>query len=303
MAIAHRQIHVDDLVFEADIVGPDDGELVLFLHGFPLTRYAWRAELPAIAAAGFRGCAYDQRGYSPGARPGEIDAYRVELLVDDALGVAEALGARRFHVVGHDWGGALAWILAALHPDRLLSVAVLSRPHPQAFTTALRNDEDQPNKSRHHRAFLDPAAAEDMLAGGAARLRRLPRIPDRVLDVYLATLGDRDTLDAAMNWYRAVGSSAWRSGEIPDVVIPTLYVWGNEDSTVSRFAAETTADHVTGPYRFVELPNVNHFITDEVPGTVPPLLIEHLLAAGATTGPHDHPDSAAPESPARGGTP
>ncbi len=96
---------VRDFEFTADVQGPDNGELVLFLHGFPQTLYTWRAELPALAALGYRCCAFDQRGYSPGARPEGIAAYLPESLVDDAIAIADHLGAARFHLVGHDWGG------------------------------------------------------------------------------------------------------------------------------------------------------------------------------------------------------
>ena len=110
------QIETHGLTFTADLAGPSEGDLVLLLHGFPQTRHAWRAELKSLAAAGFRACAPDQRGYSVGARPDGVDAYRIERLVADALGIADTLGAESFHLVGHDWGGHLAWVTAAQNP-------------------------------------------------------------------------------------------------------------------------------------------------------------------------------------------
>lgn len=279
-------IDANGLRFTADVAGPADGPVVLLLHGFPQTRHAWRAEVPALAAAGYRVCAPDQRGYSPGARPEGIDNYRTELLVADALAIADALGAPQFHVAGHDWGGALAWFIAAHHAERVISLSVISRPHPAAFIAAMRDDPDQPHRSRHHPAFLRPEATDKLLADNAGRLRRAMdgnAVPEADIDAYLATLGTRDALDAAMNWYRAMGSSQIQSADTPPVSVPTMFVWGNQDATVGRMAAENTADFVTGPYRFAELPGVNHFVTDEAPGAFTGLLLAHLAEHGETT--------------------
>jgi len=275
------EVAANGLTFTVDTAGEAGAEPVLFLHGFPQTRHTWRAELPAIADAGFMGLAPDQRGYSPGARPDEVDDYCVETLIEDALAIADAFDASRFHLVGHDWGGQLAWITAALHPDRVRTLSVLSRPHPRAFLQALSNDPEQSNRSGHHRSFLRPEATDDLLVDDARRLRRLldrSGVPERDLDAYLAVLGSRPALDAAINWYRAGGGSALKAPDIPPVTVPTLYVWGTDDASVGRLAAEATAEFVDGPYRFVEVPGVGHFITDQSPEVFPPLLLDHLGA-------------------------
>jgi pimeloyl-ACP methyl ester carboxylesterase len=272
-------IPANGLVFTADVAGPANGDLVLLLHGFPQTRHAWRAELRALAAAGFRTCAPDQRGYSACARPGGIEAYRVENLVADALAIADALGAERFHLVGHDWGGQLAWIAAAQNPERVRTLSVISRPHPAAFARALKDDPEQANRSRHHRTNLRAEATDEMLADGAARLRAaLARqwVPETDVAAYLATLGERAALDAAVNWYRAAASSGLAAADVPPVRVPTLYVWGDADATVGRPAAEGTRKFVDAPYRFVEVPGVGHFVTDQAPEVFPPLLLSHL---------------------------
>ena len=278
-------IEANGLRFTADVAGPDEGELVLLLHGFPQTRHTWRAELPALAGAGFRACAPDQRGYSAGARPEGIDSYRTELLVADALAIADSLGVERFHMVGHDWGGALAWFIAAHHAERVYSLSVISRPHAAAFVAAMRDDPDQPHRSRHHPAFQKPEATDNLLADNAAPLRRAMAhggVPDPDIDAYLATLGQRDALDAAVNWYRAMGRSQYQPAETPPVSVPTMFVWGNQDATVGRMAAENTADFVTGPYRFAELGGIDHFVTDQAPGAFTGLLLAHLAEHGGT---------------------
>ena len=272
-------VTANGLEFTVDVAGPDGGDLVVLLHGFPQTRHAWRTELAALAAAGFRACAPDQRGYSPGARPAGVDAYRIEHLTADVLALADALGAQRFHLVGHDWGGQLAWILAAANPERVRTLSVLSRPHPAAFALALADDPEQRERSRHHGAHQRAEATDAYLADGAARLRAAlvaQGVPEADVGIYLATLGERAALDAAIHWYRAVGTSGIAAAEVPAVSVPTLYVWGDADATVGRYAAEATGGFVMGPYRFVELAGIGHFVTDQAPDAFPPLLLEHL---------------------------
>lgn len=276
------EIKTKEYSFTVELTGPSDGELVILLHGFPQSSYTWRAELAALAEAGYRACAPNQRGYSPGARPLEIDSYRVEHLVSDVLQIANALDAERFHIVGHDWGGQIAWVTAALHSDRVQTLSVISRPHPRAFLKAMAEDAGQSKRSRHHKSHLRPEMTAEMLADNAALYRRgLPAVDPKDIDIYLETVGSFEALDAALNWYRAVGKSEIRAADIPAVTVPTLYVWGNRDGTVGRTAAEGTVDWVKAPYKFVEIPDVGHFVTDQVPGRFTPLLIEHIESYSA----------------------
>lgn len=274
-------IHANELDFTATTAGPDDADLVVLLHGFPQTRYTWRAEVAALADAGLRACAPDQRGYSPGARPDGIDGYRLDNLVADVLAIADALGADRFHLVGHDWGGQVAWTTAALHPERVRSLAVISRPHPAAFVAAMRTDDAQAGRSTHHQSFQRAEATDELLADDAAWLRRAYErsgVPADDAAAYLELLSDRDALDAAVNWYRASRLSGVKAAETPTVTRPTLYVWGDADATVGRQAAEGTRNRVDAPYRFAELAGLGHFVTDQDPAAFPPLLLEHLDA-------------------------
>ena len=163
------------LVFDVSAAGDAAAPLVLLLHGFAVSRHLYDAQVPALAQGGFFAVAPNQRGYSAGARPDPADfaQYDIERLIEDALELVAAVGhgARRFHLVGHDWGGSLAWEIAARHPERLGSLTMLSRPHPDAFGRALREDPEQPRRSRHHKAFLDPGAAAGLLAEDAKWLR------------------------------------------------------------------------------------------------------------------------------------
>src|ERR1700716_965673 len=151
------------LTFDALVAGKPGAPLVLLLHGFAESMHTWRAQRTALAAAGYRAVAPSQRGYSPGARPDTRDTanYHIDRLMDDAMALpaASGYGEPRFHLVGHDWGGSIAWALADRTPQRLASLTVLSRPHPNAFNRALQMpDGDPAHRSRAHTGFLEPGA-------------------------------------------------------------------------------------------------------------------------------------------------
>jgi pimeloyl-ACP methyl ester carboxylesterase len=279
-------IRAAGMTFTADVAGTAGWPLVLMLHGFPQTRHSWRHQLAPLASAGYHAVAFDQRGYSAGARPEGVTAYATRLLMDDALAVADACSAERFHLVGHDWGGQIAWLLAAHYPDRVKSLTVLSRPHPAAFAAAMRDDPAQAERSSHHRAFLDPGTTERLLAHGARSLRRSlssQGVPDADIDAYLEVLGQPAALEAALNWYRAAAArgTGLAAADVPQVSVRTLYVWGDKDATVGEAAARGTASWVSGRYRFEVLSGIGHFVTDQAGERVTELLLGNLEGAAA----------------------
>jgi pimeloyl-ACP methyl ester carboxylesterase len=272
-----QNLAIGDLRFTVDVAGPASGAAVLMLHGFPQNRRMWRHQLGALAAAGFRAVAPDQRGYSEGARPREVADYAIDLLTRDALAMMDACGARRFHLVGHDWGGQLAWLIAAANPDRTQTLSVLSRPHPAAFARALAEDPQQAQRSQHHKGFRHPEAIEALRKDNFKSLRRgLEHEGIADPDLYLRPLDEAGALEAAINWYRA---SDIALPAIPAVVMPTLYVWGTNDASVGRRAAELTREFVHGSYEFVEIEGGGHFIVDQQPDRVAQLLIKHMRQA------------------------
>lgn len=278
-----RTLRAGQLDFTVDLYGPDDGAPVLMLHGFPQSRAAWRSQGAALAAAGFRSVAPDQRGYSAGARPDGVAAYAADLIVGDALALMDALGHARFHLVGHDWGGQIAWLTAVRAPERVLSLAVLSRPHPAAFARAFAGDPQQAQRSGHHKALQDDATVAAMRADDFAGLRAMfagAGVPAATAQAYIDTLAPPGALEAAVAWYRA-GAGSLRAADVPPVAARTLYVWGDADATVGRMAAEATAGFVTGPYRFEVIEGAGHFLTDEVPDAINRLLLQHLAAPAA----------------------
>jgi pimeloyl-ACP methyl ester carboxylesterase len=253
---------------------------VLLLHGFAESMHCWRAQVAALADAGFHAIAPSQRGYSPGARPdtGDTANYHIERLMDDAMAIvaASGYGERRFHLAGHDWGGSIAWALADRYPARLASLTVLSRPHPNAFNRALQTDSDQAHRSRHHKAFLEPDAADVVLADNAKWLRLTAAgVPASAIEKHLAVLGNKQAMEAAWAWYRARGAIRSPLGPIR---VSTLYIWGDADDTVGRAAAEGTADFIAAPYRFEVFSGVGHFAAEQAPDRVSELLLQHAAA-------------------------
>ena len=269
------------LTFTSYVSGPVAGPLVLLLHGFPESRHSWCAALPALAAAGYRAIAPDQRGYSAGARPDPADLsnYAFDRLVADAIEIVEAAGGdeRRFHLVGHDWGGQVAWGVAGKHPERLASLAILSRPHPSSFRPALlKEDGDQKHRSRHHRAFLEPETGKMLLADDAKRLRDGlfgQGVPSAALEQHLRVLGNPAAIEAALAWYRANKGLA---AEIGSIEVPTLYIWGDADATVGPDAAHGTGEFVSAAFAMEVLPGVGHFVMDQAPAKATELMLAHM---------------------------
>src|SRR5882724_224440 len=269
------------LVYDAITAGAPGAPLVLLLHGFAESMHCWRAQVTALGDMGFRAVAPSQRGYSPGARPDprQFSHYLIDRLMDDAMAIvaASGYGEARFHLVGHDWGGSIAWGLANRHHERLASLAILSRPHPNAFNRALQLiDGDQANRSRHHKAFLEPDAGEKVLANDAKWLRdrwAANGVPADATEAHLAVLGNTDAMEAALAWYRARGAIR---GPLGPIRVPTLFIWGDADDTVGRTAAEGTKDFIAAPYHFEVLPGVGHFAADQAPERVCELLLAHV---------------------------
>jgi pimeloyl-ACP methyl ester carboxylesterase len=269
------------LTFTADVAGPVGGPLVLLLHGFPESRHSWRAALPVLAKAGYRCVAPDQRGYSAGARPDPADLsnYAFDKLVNDALEIAAAAGyeGKRFHQVGHDWGGQVSWGVANAHPERLASLTVLSRPHPLSFRRALQNPNgDQKHRSRHHTRFLEPGTGALLIEDNARRLREGlfgQNVAEAAIDEHVSVLGNRPAIEAALAWYR---SNQGLSGDFGPIKVPTLYIWGDADATVGPDAAKGTGEFVTADYAMEVLPGVGHFVMDNAPARATELILAHL---------------------------
>lgn len=263
-----------DLVFDVTDSGPDDGEVVVLLHGFPQNRHEWDRVTPHLTDAGFRTLAPDQRGYSPGARPAGRRAYTQSQLVADIVALIDQAGSTKVHLVGHDWGALVAWAFASRHPERLHTLTAVSVPHPQAFAWAM--PRGQLLKSWYMAVFQLPVLPEVLLPSrrGLALLGGHGLSPAQVQS-YLEPLG-REGLTAALNWYRALPFSQREKGYGRPSTVPTTYVWSDGDVALGRKGAEATERFVKAPYRFEVLEGVSHWIADEAPDQLAELILERI---------------------------
>jgi pimeloyl-ACP methyl ester carboxylesterase len=274
-----EQYSHEGLTFDVSDAGPVDGRVVILLHGFPEDRHCWDGLAASLTAAGYRILAPDQRGYSPGARPEGRRAYTLDHLAGDALALADAAGAARFDVVGHDWGAAVAWYLAGHFPERVRSLTALSVPHPQAFLRAMGRST-QALHSWYMLFFQVPRAPEALVrrAGPqrfAAALQRSGLGEDSARR-YAARAADPVAMTGPLNWYRAMPLTV--RDPLGPVATPTLLLWGDRDRFLTRAGAEACARYMTGPYRFVPLAGATHWLPSESAGEVAPLLLEHLAS-------------------------
>ena len=256
-----ESFHRDGLQFDVTDSGPVGADVVVLLHGFPTDRTSWRRVEPLLHAAGLRTLAPDQRGYCPGARPSEVDAYCLEELVADVLALVDASGRERVHVVGHDWGGGIAWLLAGNHADRVASLTVLSTPHPAAMSRAWNAGWDQRRRSWYMAAFQLPALPERVLAARFDRILARSGLPPDDCARYAERLATPTALAGPIGWYRAARRSHVRARPI---TVPTTYVWGRRDPFLGPNAAHLTAEHVTGPFELVEL-DEGHWLPERRP--------------------------------------
>ncbi len=248
--ITMTQIAVGNFTFDVRTAGPEDGEVVILLHGFPQTSHEWRHQLRALGEAGFRAVAPDQRGYSAGARPSRVEDYALPLLVGDVIGLADAIGADRFHIVGHDWGAAVAWAVAIAARDRVITANPVSVPHPDAFARVLSDpDSCQVAASAYFDVFVQPDSEDAFLANDHALLRGIfAGIEAEAVEEYVRVLGSKPALGAALNWYRAnVADRNLQGPPVGPVAVPTMFTWSDGDTALCIDGALLTEEYVEGP--------------------------------------------------------
>ncbi|MGX9789348.1 alpha/beta fold hydrolase [Mycobacterium sp. MMS18-G62] len=272
------QFRRGELVFDVRDAGPADGPVVVLLHGFPQSNSCWDAIIDRLTAHGFRCLAPNQRGYSPGARPPRRRDYRISELVDDVGALIDASGAERVHIVGHDWGGFVAWAVAAQLPSRLASVSPISVPHPAAFVKAMATSK-QALASWYMAVFQLPRIPERLLLrrnGASSRLQSFLEqgglAPDAAARDARA-MAEPGALTAALNWYRAMPFSGGRR-VAKKITVPTMYVWSDNDAALLEKAARASGRYVSADYRFETLRGVSHWIPEERPDTVAELLLD-----------------------------
>jgi pimeloyl-ACP methyl ester carboxylesterase len=248
----------------------------VLIHGFPDTGRLWRHQVPALAEAGFKVIVPDLRGYGRSDKPAQVEAYAMRAIVADVVAVMSDAGASRAHVVGHDWGAAVAWALAAFTPDHVDHLAVLSVGHP---ATSRAGGFEQHQKSWYMLLFLFPGVAEDWLsADGWANFRAWSGHPDA--DATIGELEANSSLTPGLNYYRAnIPPEAWlRQGRsLPPVAAPTMGVWSTGDIALTERQMTDSAQNVTGPWRYERLDGPGHWMQLDAPDQVNGLLLDFLV--------------------------
>lgn len=267
--------------------GPVDAETVVLLHGFPQSAQSWIGVSRPLLAAGYRVIAPDQRGYTRHARPRSRRAYRLNELVEDVVALVDAAGVDRVHLVGHDWGGGVAWMVAATRPDRLHTLTVVSSPHPRAVVGAMLTSR-QLLQAWHVGFFQLPWLPEAAIRsrGGrfAVALLKHSGLGDDLARAYADRLiNDPGGLAGALRWYRAMPLDISIGGRAGAITVPTTYVWSTDDAAIGRRAAQLTSRWVTGPFDFKVLEGVSHWIPEQVPDKLAAYILERIRSVSPAT--------------------
>lgn len=274
-----RSVHSGDVTIRVVDRGPRDGDVVLLLHGWPDSAYLWRHQVPTLVDAGYRVLVPDQRGFGESDRPNDVSDYHLLFAVQDALAVLDDTGIGSAHVVGHDWGGAVAWGLAGGAADRVTSLTAMSVGHPGAFGSA---GLAQREKSWYMLLFQFAGVAERWLSGdGWAGLRAFTR-DGTDFERWVEDLSRPGALTASLNWYRATlpPEVLLMAGEspLPPITVPTLGIWGADDFALTEEQMARSADWVTGEWRYERLDGVGHWLPVDAADEVNRLLSEWLGA-------------------------
>jgi len=276
--------------------GARGGEAIIFLHGFPESHRTWRELLPDLARDHFV-VAPDQRGFAGSDKPEGVENYRPDRTVADLIALADALQIDRFTLVGHDWGGAIAWAAALKHPGRVARLVILNAPHPLIFQKSLIDDPAQRAASQYMRAFRNPAMEQGIAAMGLATFfdktfgghTDLAAIPPAERQAYLDQWGQPGALTAMFNWYRAseilvpevgeeVAAPAWTSAPFPHLKMPVLVIWGLRDKALLPVQLAGLND-VIDDLRIVTVEDAGHFVPWEKPEPVLAAIRDFLAEA------------------------
>ena len=263
--------------------GPADGPLVVLLHGFPETSHGWHRQMAPLARAGLRVVAPDQRGIGLSSRPGAVADYRVDHLAADIVALVRALGRDRVRIVGHDWGGVVAWRLAGFHADVVERAAILDAPHPAVFSAYARRHPSQLAKSWYMALFQLPWLPEAMLKARDFRAlakalvgsSRPGTFTEADLAVYRAAWSRPGALTAMLNWYRALPLARELPRRSGAVDIPLRLLWGDLDQALEPGLAEASMAHCRAGELF-RFPTATHWLQHEEPERVNALLVEFL---------------------------
>ena len=253
------------------VVDHGSGPVVLLLHGFPDDRSLWRYQVGPLASAGYRVVAPDLRGFGDAPRPQDPKEYGLSIVIDDVLGILDALEIRRVQLVAHDWGAAVGWRLAAEHPDRVTRYVALSVGAPGGPMPI-----EQREKSWYMAFFRQTGTAETQLAQNDWQLFREWTRNAKDTDRYVARLSRPGALTAGLNWYRASGQPAAAGAAPPAVTIPVLGIWSDGDAYLTEIRMKTSGERIRGPFRYEKIAGASHWLMLDKPQELNRLLLGFL---------------------------
>ncbi len=269
----------DGLIFDVSDTGPLDGPVVVLLHGFPERNTCWRDVAPRLHEAGLRTIAPDQRGYSPRARPKRRRDYVVQELAADIVALIERIqeqnGHDKVHLVGHDWGAVVGWTVAAQHRDLIASYTAFSVPHMGAYLRALRGP--QALKSWYMAMFNLPFLPERLAdAGVIAKVLRTTGMTRADVARFQTEIVEYGALPGGLGYYRALPFSLAGLREDMTVHVPTTMVWSDGDTAIDRRGPEQAGRYCTGPYEYVELVGVSHWVPTQAPEAAAEAILDRV---------------------------
>ena len=255
------------------------GSNLILLHGFPESSIMWEALARQAARDGYRVLAFDQRGYSPGARPTAVAQYHIDTLAADVAQIADAVGFTTFHLVGHDWGAAVGWKAVMNFPERILTWTALSIPHFGAFLNGVMHDPEQKKRSSYFGFFQRPLLPEFLFTynGQKGMKKLLATLPESHRNEYLSILAEPGALTAELNWYRAMDVDKLMSGKTLNQPItrPTLFIWGRNDFAIAPSVVANQRPFIRGPYKEIRL-NADHALIQHEEKAVIEAVLKHL---------------------------
>ena len=271
-----EMIDCGGITLHTALAGPEDGEPVVLLHGFPDNWYGWSKQITSLAKKGFRVIAPDQRGYNLSSKPKEIKDYRIELLAEDILTLAHELGYKSFNLAGHDWGAAVCWYLAIKHPEAIRKLTILNVPHPLVFEDYVKTHTSQKFKSWYILFFQIPLLPELLIKSfrWQSMLSQRPNLTEEEKQTYIKAWSQPGALTAMLNWYRAIFrfKPEISSGTVS---MPTLIIWGELDRYLSKEMAEPSAGYCAD-VKLNMLEDATHWVMEDKPELVSQLMIEHF---------------------------
>jgi epoxide hydrolase 4 len=284
MELEYSYIETNGIRLHVVQAGPQSGVPVVLLHGFPEFHYGWRRQIPALVEEGCRVIVPDQRGYNLSDKPGGVKNYSVKVLVEDIIGLVDALGYEKVNLAGHDWGGIIAWTLANKYPERLHRLSIMNAPHPAVMRRTLSRDLHQMRRSWYAMFFQLPWLPEKILSANDFRENvramrgsgLIHTFTNEDIEMYKKAWSQPGAMTSMLNWYRAAVRYPAQIPAGTRIKVPTLMMWGMKDFALSHRMARPSMDHVDEG-NLILFPEATHWVQHDAAEEVNHYLIDFIF--------------------------